>query len=49
MPFVKDRSAEAGVGLVEHLVAVAIFAVVIVVSLSQLGSAIDMNRRHRRA
>ena len=39
MPCEKDRSAEGGVGLAEHLVAVAIFALVIVVSLSQLGSA----------
>ena len=39
MPFVPDRSAEGGLGLAEHLVAVAIFAVVIVVSLSQLGAA----------
>ena len=39
MPFEQNRSAEGGVGLAEHLVAVAIFALVIVVSLSQLGSA----------
>ncbi len=39
MQFVRDGSAERGVGLAEHLVALAIFAVATVVALSQLGSA----------